>query len=196
MISGILLAAGSSKRMGSENKLLLPFKEKPMFLQALKALQDSKLDELIVVLGHEYRKMMPYFNSSAIKLAINGNHLEGQTSSIKAGLQLVNPSTDAVLICLADMPLIQKEHIDQVIDVHGALKSESILKPYKAGTPGHPTIFSKSFISDLSECKDADGCQSVIKSNTNSLIKFETTDSAFFTDIDDASQYDEIIGNN
>jgi molybdenum cofactor cytidylyltransferase len=196
MISGILLAAGNSNRMGEENKLLLPYEGEPLFLKSLRAMQASDLDELIVVLGHDYKAMLPFFNSSSIKIAINGNHLEGQTSSIQAGLKLVNPSSKAYVICLADMPLITEEHINALISAFDGGHSESrIVRPIVDGKPGNPTIFSKSLYDDLIACQEKNGAKSVIEKNKECLIQHITPDLAYFVDIDTPGEYEKLTRN-
>lgn len=186
MISGILLAAGSSTRMAGQNKLLLPVKGENLFSKMLRALEHSKLDELIVVLGHDYKKMSQHCNSNMIKLAINGNHLEGQTTSIKTGLQLVNPSSEAVMICLADMPLLTEVHIDDLITAYSYGK---ILRPMNKKVPGNPSIFPKVLFDEIFDCRDRDGCRSVIQNNPLLLEVYETVSPAYFTDIDTPTEY-------
>lgn len=190
MISGILLAAGESSRMGEENKLLLPVEGEPMFKKALTAMQNSKIGELIVILGHDYKAMMPYFQSCSIRLAINGNHLEGQTSSIHTGLRMISPSSKAFLICLADMPFLTQKHIDDLLDAYENIDGEDvIMKPFNGDVPGNPVIFSKSFYDGMIACTDPDGCKSVIGENRNFLHKYQTTDMAYFRDIDTPQDY-------
>lgn len=194
MITGILLAAGESSRMGKENKLLLPIDGEPMFKKALSAMEDSEIGELIVVLGHDYKDMMPYFNSCSIKLAINGNHLEGQTTSIVSGLKLINPSSKGILICLADMPLLTKDHIDSLIKAFKEIKEEKvIMKPVNAGKPGNPVIFGRAFYEELLSCPDPEGCRSVIANNKEYFHPFESQDIAFFTDVDTPEEYANLI---
>jgi len=194
MISGILLAAGESSRMGKENKLLLPVDGAPMFKKSLVALEDSEVDEIIVVLGHDYKDMMPYFNNCTIKLAINGNHLEGQTSSIQSGLKLVNPSSRAIIICLADMPLLTSGHVNDFVRAFEKIDSDQvIMKPFNGQIPGNPVIFSRYFYQAFLDCMDADGCKSVIKEHVVHLHKFETADQAYFTDVDTPEEYKAIL---
>ncbi|WP_235298534.1 nucleotidyltransferase family protein [Portibacter marinus] len=190
MISGILLAAGNSKRMGEENKLLLPINGQPLFVNLVKALEQSQLDELVVVLGHDYKVMMDLCKSSRLKLAVNGNHLDGQTTSIKVGMQLLNPSTNAVMICLCDMPLIDHKHLDAMIDSY---QDDTILRPMNGNKPGNPTIFPGSLFQAIMECEDMNGCQSVIKANTAKLVTYETQDPAYFKDIDTPEEYAKFV---
>jgi molybdenum cofactor cytidylyltransferase len=186
MISGILLAAGNSKRMGDKNKLLLPVKGETLFVKMVRAMENSKLDELIVVLGHDYKRMIPHCNSNKLKLAINGNHLEGQTTSIKAGMQLINPSSDAVMICLADMPLITEEHLNTLISTY---QDGKILRPMNEDVPGNPSVFPKALFTQILDCPDKDGCKSVITQNNQLLDVFESKNPAYFSDIDTPSEY-------
>ncbi|GLR18031.1 nucleotidyltransferase family protein [Portibacter lacus] len=186
MVSGILLAAGNSTRMGDANKLLLPIKGEPLFVKMVRAMEHSNLDELIVVLGHDYKQMIPHCNSNALKLAINGNHLEGQTSSIKAGMQLINPSSNAVMICLADMPLITSDHLNKLLTVSN---HQNIFRPMHNGRPGNPTIFPKSLFNELLDCKNPNGCKEVINTNADLLKIYDTEDPAYFSDMDTPEEY-------
>jgi len=190
MISGILLAAGNSFRMGEENKLLLPVNGQPLFMNMIQAMEGSKLDELIVVLGHDYRTMMDLCQSSRLKLAVNGSHMKGQTSSIKAGMQLLNPSTNAVMICLCDMPLIQSEHLDALLAEY---EEGKILRPMKGERPGNPAIFPSILFDELINCDEKEGCSMVITNHTKHLKKFSTDASAYFRDIDTPEEYANFV---
>ena len=57
MIKAILLAAGQSKRVKSENKLIKIYKKIPLINHSLKALQKSKVNKIIIVLGHQYKNV-------------------------------------------------------------------------------------------------------------------------------------------
>lgn len=196
MVSGILLAAGLSSRMGQKNKLLLPFKGHSLFVNVLNALLDSDLDELIVVLGHDYQAMIPHLKDRRIKIAINEKYKLGQTSSIIAGVQLVDPETDAYMICLSDMPYLKTNHINKLLDYYNAiLESKAILRPMKDKIPGNPIIFSKFYYSEIMNCKASNGCRKVVEENKEHLVNFNTDSIAYFKDIDTKEEYLEIIGN-
>lgn len=196
MVSGILLAAGLSSRMGPKNKLLLPYKGHVLFVNVLNALLDSNLDELIVVLGHDYQAMLPYLTDRRIKIAKNEHYKLGQTSSIIAGLQLVNPKSDAYMICLSDMPYLKSKHINALLNQYRLIeKSKAILRPIKNGEPGNPIIFSNYYHSEIINCKAPNGCRKVVEDNQEHISKFDTDSIAYFKDIDTKEEYLEIIGN-
>ena len=88
MISAILLAAGESKRLKSENKLIKNFKKKPLINHILSSLLKSKVDKIIIVLGFEAQKVRKkLLKNKKIKIIINKKYKKGISSSIKIGLK-------------------------------------------------------------------------------------------------------------
>ena len=88
MISSILLAAGQSKRMQGENKLLKKYKKKYLINHILKSLIKSKVNKIIVVLGHENRKIRKIaLKSKKITFVINSQYLKGVSTSIKMWIE-------------------------------------------------------------------------------------------------------------
>ena len=109
MISSILLAAGQSKRMQSENKLLKKYKKKHLINHILKSLIRSKVNKIIVVLGHENRKIKKIaLKSKKIIFVVNSHYSKGISTSIKWGLKKISKKNIGFLIAHADMPLVSK----------------------------------------------------------------------------------------
>ncbi len=109
MISVILLAAGQSKRMQGENKLLKKYKKKYLINHILKSLIKSKVNKIIVVLGHENRKIKEIsLKSKKITFVVNSQYLKGISTSIKCGLKKISNNNIGFLIVHADMPLVSK----------------------------------------------------------------------------------------
>lgn len=190
MISGILLAAGTSSRMGKENKLLLPYEGKMLLMRALETLKNSNLGEIIVVLGYEYEILKPLLINSGVKIGINHQYASGQTSSIKNGLKLINQDSSAFMICLSDMPYLTCENINALIEEYKTIhNSQGILQPWNKIRPGNPVIFSIKYYDELLNCEDPNGCKSVIERFKNELYYFKTEDQAYFFDIDTKEEY-------
>ena len=94
MISAILLAAGQSKRMKGKNKLLLKYKRKTLINYVLKSLIKSKVNKIIIVLGHEDRKIKKIaLKSKKIIFVFNSNYAKGISTSIKCGLKKISKKT-------------------------------------------------------------------------------------------------------
>ena len=100
MISAILLAAGQSKRMERENKLIKKYKGKPLINHILKSLIKSKVNKIIIVLGYESGKIRKItLKSKKITFAFNSNYKQGISSSIKFGLKKINKKKQRFYNC-------------------------------------------------------------------------------------------------
>ena len=91
MIKAILLAAGQSKRMKSENKLIKLYKNKPLINYSLNVLTKSKVNKIILVLGHQHKEVKKIIKKNKkIIFTYNKNYKKGMASSIKIGLKKIS----------------------------------------------------------------------------------------------------------
>ena len=126
MISAILLAAGESKRIPFENKLIKNFKNKPLINYILKSLVKSKVKKIIVVLGFEHSHIKKIIlKSKKIKLIINKNYKKGISSSIKYGLKRITKKNKGFMIVQSDMPFIKSSHINKIYN--SLLKKDNLV---------------------------------------------------------------------
>lgn len=204
MISAIVVAAGSSTRMGAKNKLLLPYKGKALFLHIIDALLPSKISEIVVVTGHESEKIEKQLKDRNVKTTYNPNFKNGLTSSIQTGISTCEQNTDAYLICLSDMPFIKTTHIDKLLTAFDKLNKTKgdrqivIPKIYinrnnKSDSKwSHPILFSSFYKDDLLNNTVSDGCKTVIQKNKKN-ISFVNFTEDFSRDIDTPEAYQNII---
>ena len=83
MIKGILLAAGQSRRLKNENKLIKIFKDKPLIHHALNSIQNSKIKKLIIVLGYQFKEVKKKIKKNKKIIFVNNkNYKNGMSSSI------------------------------------------------------------------------------------------------------------------
>ena len=109
MITAILLAAGQSKRLVNQNKLIKNYKRKPLINHVVQSIIKSKIEKLIIVLGFEYLKVKKKVNKNKkIQFVINHNYKKGISSSIKCGLKKISNKNYGFIIVQADMPKISK----------------------------------------------------------------------------------------
>ena len=88
MIKAILLAAGQSKRVKSENKLIKLYKKVPLINHSLKVLQKSKVNKIVIVLGHQNQEVKKIIKKNKKNIFIfNKDYKKGMASSIKVGLK-------------------------------------------------------------------------------------------------------------
>ena len=117
MISAVILAAGESRRMGKQNKLLLPVGGEAMLVKLATSVCASDVGQVLVVIGHEAEKIRRELNEFSLNFVYNPNFSEGMTTSIKYGVKVVSHECDGLLICLGDMPFINTSEINKLIPV-------------------------------------------------------------------------------
>lgn len=200
ILSAIVCAGGLSKRMGDQNKVLLPYKGTVILSYVIEELLKSRVSEVIVVLGFEFVKAkaaLKHFGSR-IKVVQNKNYTTGQTSSIKAGLTALDSTSEGFMICMADMPLLECHHYNRVIDFfeqQNEKKDKLIIRPMVTQNPGHPVIMDLGYRESIFECQDKNGCRSVIEASKTSFIPFRTIDQAYIKDVDTPEVYDKLKSN-
>ena len=85
-VSAVLLAAGQSRRMGADNKLLLPIDGEPVVRRTARQLLGAGLEEVVVVLGHEADSVSGALDGLAVRAVVNPDYRDGQMTSVRAGL--------------------------------------------------------------------------------------------------------------
>ena len=170
MITAILLAAGQSKRLKNENKLIKLFKKKLLINHILSSLIKSKVNKIIIVLGFEHLKVKKkLLKSKKIKFVINKNYKKGISSSIKTGLSGLSKHNKGFLIVQGDMPNITKTTINKIILLIN--KSPKEILPRFKNRVGNPIGFKKSMIKNINKIKGDKGAKNIIKKNSKK-IKF------------------------
>ena len=170
MISAILLAAGESKRIPSENKLTKDFKGKPLINHILESLIKSNVNKIIIVLGYEQTKIKKLIlKSKKITLIINKNYKTGISSSIKAGIKKITQKNRGFIISHSDMPFIKLSHINKIYS--SILKKKNLVHAMKYRNKiGNPIGFNISVIDKFKKIKGDKGAKYIVKrlkKNTN-----------------------------
>ncbi len=185
-ISAIVLAAGTSSRMGKQNKLCLPFQNTTILNRVISQILDADVDEVVTVLGHERNLVQNCFDlHPKIRLVENKNFLSGMTSSIKVGVNAASETSDAFLICLSDMPYILTQDYNHII--HSFQCGKSILVPFFKGKKGNPILFSSHFKNEILMHSKPEGCRDIVRNNSNFVEKIEMSTNRIFMDIDKMS---------
>jgi molybdenum cofactor cytidylyltransferase len=114
-VAAVLLAAGSSTRMG-ENKLLLSIDGQTVVARAARAAAAAGLDPIVVVLGHEAERVRAALDGLACQTVINPDHARGKGTSLQAGVRAIASAAaaDATVVMLADMPFVTAEMLAEV----------------------------------------------------------------------------------
>jgi len=206
MVSAVVLAAGMSTRMG-RNKLLLTFRDKPLVVHAVDTLLASKVGEIIVVLGHESEKASDRLEDNAdsvsggtqrrrVRLVENPEYREGLSTSVRTGVQAVSLQAEAIMIYLADQPLLEPEDVDRIIAAFGAAKTENktIVVPFFKGERGNPVLLDASLRDSILGIAGDVGCKGVIKRYPEKVYAMEMENDHVVRDVDDVQAYERLVG--
>jgi len=190
MISAIVLAAGESTRMGLP-KLLLPIEGKSLLQHVIDNALQSKVSEVIVVLGAEATKLRREIKQSQVQIIENASYKEGLSSSLKVGLQAVSPQAQAVLVLLGDQPLISHAIIDTLIDKYKESGSTMVAPVYN-GRRGNPVLFDSSLIPELIRVTGDKGGREIIEKHLAQLATVDFEATIIGSDIDSWDDYIEV----
>ncbi len=160
----ILLAAGSSSRMG-RSKQLLEIDGEQLLLRSTKVALLAAAEKVLVVLGANelaHRKIIQHL---PVEIIGNENWQKGMGSSLKKGLNellLTTPELDAALVMVCDQPLLTTQHLNQIIKKFELTKSP-IVASFYSGTAGVPALFAKSIFEKLLNVQDKEGAKKIIQ---------------------------------
>jgi molybdenum cofactor cytidylyltransferase len=188
-VGAVLLAAGAGSRLGGRPKALLELGGVPLVLRQLVALQGAGVDEVAVVLGHHAAAVEAAIRAFPITLVTNPAPDDGQASSVRLGLAALSPRLDAVIVALADQPLID---VPDVVALIGAFKKRgdaAMVVPRvgdgRGGTvPGNPVIFDAALRDEwLAGAADA-ACRQWRLAHPDRVRWLDTDNAHYRVDID------------
>ena len=181
--TGLILAAGESRRMGSP-KALLPYRGRT-FLDTLIALFAERCEPVIAVLGAPFEWRHP----GGVRIVVNENYLTGQTSSLQAGLREVPADAEGVLLTLVDHPAVSPETIDALLVAPRPL----IRIPRYKAERGHPIWFSRELIPEFLAVPLDAAANTVTRAHRAETEFLDLDDPGITADIDTPEAYRALL---
>jgi molybdenum cofactor cytidylyltransferase len=161
LITGIVLAAGASSRLGRP-KQLLDLAGKPLLQHVVDAAQSARLDEIIVVLGHAAPTVARAVTlPAAARFVINLDHAQGQSTSLRAGLKAADARSAAGVILLGDQPGIRPDAVASVVEAWRGGQHPVVQASYSA-TPAHPTLLDRSVWIEIEGVTGDQGARAIL----------------------------------
>jgi len=192
MLSMIVLAAGKSSRMRGKNKLLADIKGESMIRRVVQAAIQSKVDDVIVVLGWEADRIRQELSDFPCNFVTNQEFESGQSSSVRAGLRAVSNSTRAILVLPGDVASIDPRSINMVIDDYNN-KEKPIIVAAHNGEAGHPILFDRSLFSDIENINEQTyGLKFVVRNHESEVNFVEVGTIGVLRDIDTPEDLKEL----
>jgi len=184
-VAAVLLAAGAGERIGRRPKCLLELGGVPLIRRMLIALSGAGVDELVVVLGHHAEQIAPVVENFPVTVVHNPHPEAGQVSSQRLGLAALSGKCDAVVVALADQPLLNAQDISAVI---GAWKKRppgaEVVYPEVQGERGNPVMFSADVREQILAGEANVGCRQWQSRHPQMVAPFVTDNRRYRVDID------------
>lgn len=186
MISAVVLAAGSSSRMGRP-KPLVPLGEVPLLARVLASVRRSAVGQVVVVLGHEADRVRREVSMDGATIVVNPDYEAGMSTSIRAGLRAADPRAEGFLIVLADQPFVSAATMDALIRRRAESAAKIIIPTYR-GIRGNPVLLDRDLSSEALAIKGDQGCRAIFGDHEAEILEVPVDDPGVILDLDTEEQ--------
>jgi molybdenum cofactor cytidylyltransferase len=196
-IAAILLAAGTSSRMGFP-KQLLEWHNQPLLQYQIDKLCCLSVKEVVVVLGHKSELIQENVKSDCSKVTFLNckTYKDGLSESLKYGFSYTRREYSGVLMMLADLPLIRLQTMEDVVEKgRKLLVKEKIpfsIQPHYKQTAGHPVFIGNFHSLEWDQVEGDRGAKPLLKQLKNKEY-IETDDPGIIFDIDTEIAYRQAL---
>ena len=191
-VTGIVLAAGTSSRLG-QPKQLLELDGRPLLQHAVDAMEDSGLFDIVVVLGHRADEIAEAIRTGpGSRIVVNQDYAEGQATSLRAGLSAADDSSRAAVVILGDQPAITGLMVRTVVETYIASRAKVVQASF-SGKPNHPTLFDRELWPDLMRIEGDQGAREVLKKHPEWVVRVEFGGD-LPSDLDTWDDYERLVG--
>ena len=183
--AAVLLAAGAGSRMGHKPKSLLQLNGEPLIRRSARQLLEAGVSELVVVLGHYAEEIAAPLSDLPVRQVYNPTPDLGLVSSQRLGLASLNTTADAIVMSLADQPLVTAQDIQTLLQAF-AQRAHGIdmLFPFVHGQPGNPVLLSAQARADILAGNSDHGCKEWRHQHAAQTQKLLSDNLHFVTDLD------------
>jgi molybdenum cofactor cytidylyltransferase len=193
-VGALILAAGSSRRMGGENKLLADVGGKPMVSHIAAAVAGADVAGVTVVTGHQ---------DDLVKAALgdvdmvadyvhNPDYADGLSTSLRAGVAALSDDIDGVVICLGDMPLVTAADINKLIHAFDPVEGRAICVPVSGRKRGNPVLWAKFFLAEMAAISGDVGARHLLEQHADQVFEVPVSGEGVLMDIDTPERLAEL----
>jgi CTP:molybdopterin cytidylyltransferase MocA len=180
----VLLAAGTGSRMGGVAKSLIRLQGVPLINRQLIALSGAGVDEVVVVTGFSRDAVEASVATFPVTLAHNADYTLGQQSSVRVGLQALRGNFDAVLVVLADQPLLGAADLTELIAAFKKRPAGHVVVPVVDGQRGNPIVMDEVALADILASDTNLGCRHLLERQPELVHVHTSNNTRFVTDLD------------
>lgn len=179
-----MLAAGEALRMGGRPKALLERDGVPLVRRTAQALLAAGVRDIVVVLGHRAGDVAPALAGLPVRLQVHAGYAVGQVSSLRAGLAALPGGLDAVIVALADQPLLEACDVVALVDVFATRGAAAAVVPWVRGERGNPVIFEAAVREEVLAGDSNFGVRQWLDAHAGRVARFETDNVRYREDVD------------
>lgn len=183
-IAAIVLAAGQSRRMGAQNKLLAQLQGKPMVARAVEAALASAVDEVVVVTGHQAEAVRKALAAYNVRFVHSADASKGLARSLQSGIEALGDGVAGAVICLGDMPYVRASGIDALISAFDPKAGRSIIVTTHDGKRGNPVLWDRRYFSEMARISGDVGARHLIGLYEEAVIEVPAESAQKLIDID------------
>lgn len=188
------MAGGAGRRAGAEDKLLVRDGDgRPMLLRTLASLQASRLEPVVLVLGHAAAARQQALEASpgaigsaSLRVMHAPDHAEGIAASLRCGIaQAVREGWQAAMICLGDMPLVTAGVLDRLLEAYrSSAPQPDAVVPLAGGRRGNPVLWRRAMFPQLLALRGDQGARAVLDRPGTQVLGVEIGDPGVLADFD------------
>ena len=187
-VTTIILAAGLSRRMGAQNKLLLPVGDRPMIQHMVDVYRAATGGRVVVVTGHQAPEIESALKDSGADICFNADFEHGQPTSVACGLRAANDTGD-ILIALGDQPLLTADDIRSLMAAHAAADKSRISIPAVEDQRGNPILVPAVLRAQLLVDPRSPGCKKFTRTHPEHVQFHKLAAPGFYADVDTPEAY-------
>lgn len=188
-VTGVILAAGQAARMG-RSKQLLPWANTTILGQTINQVKQSAVLDTLVVAGHDAPAVMQIASAASVSSILNPRYAQGEMlSSLQAAVSQLNPEISAVLVLLADQPMIEPQTIDQLLHAYWQGQG-TLIAPQYDGRRGNPVLIARRHFAELLQLPPGSAPRDLLKRHKVFLVAIDTP--TVLQDIDSPQDYEQL----
>lgn len=187
-VTAVVLAAGTASRMG-RTKQLLPWGVRTVLGQTLHLLKESAVNEIVVVTGHDAESVSAVAREAGVATLLNPDYASGEIlSSLKTAVGQLPAGQSAVLVMLADQPMVEPETIDQLLAAYWQ-GAGSLIAPSFQGKRGNPVLIDRRHWAELQGLPGDAAPRHLLQRHPEALHLVEVDSDAILRDLDSQEDY-------
>ena len=188
-VTAVILAAGQGKRMGQQTKQLLPWGRSTVLGQTIANVQQTAVHNHLVITGHEADAVNHIAQAAGVQTVHNPDFATGEMiSSLQTAVRNLDESVTAVLVVLADQPMIESQTMDLLLEAYWQGHSD-LIAPVFAGKRGNPVLIGRRYFDELLALPPTDAPRTLLRRHANKLHLVEVPTDAILRDLDEPQQY-------